>query len=316
MMAINHPAGHLEEFWVEKVGHLWRSASESWKGIPPDVADYLAELIAEEGTRSEVVKIAFCRYLDFFYRSDAEWCKQYLYPLLDWDNSSHARQAWSGFLRHGGWSNKLLADGFLEMLVPATSHTDDLDTHGQRNLPRLLAAIAIQSDIEPRSWIRGLITKSSVPNRVVWAQAIRFQIDALGPKAVEKQWERWMRDYFSDRVSSVPRTLDPTEATAMAGWIPFLTDSMPAAIDMVLQVDTAGFSLHDLFFRDLSDDRIARAPEKVAELVHHLLKSTDGQFFGGHEIQRVYEVFKSASVSSHILHKVAEEAIRLGFTLE
>jgi hypothetical protein len=63
MMAINHPAGHRAEFWVEKVGHLWGSASDSWKGIPPDVADYLAGLVAEEDKRSEAVKIAFCRFL-------------------------------------------------------------------------------------------------------------------------------------------------------------------------------------------------------------------------------------------------------------
>jgi hypothetical protein len=85
---------------------------------------------------------------------------------------------------------------------------------------------------------------------------------------------------------------------------------------MVLQVDTAGFGLHDLFFHDLSEAHIERAPEKVAELVVHLLKSTNGQFFGGHEIKRVYEAFESAGASSDVLHKIAEEAIRLGIALD
>lgn len=315
MRSFNHPAGPIAEFWVEKIGHLWRVAGDNWKGIPPEIADYLAEWIAEETLRSEAVEITFCRYLYFFHQADKEWCRQYLIPLFDWDNNSHAPTAWSGFLSHGGWTNALLSDGFLEKLVSTAAHSDQLDKQGQRNLPRLLAKIAVAANIDPRSWIRDLITKSSVSDRVVWTQAIRFQIDSLDADAVEKQWERWMHDYVSDRVSSVPRQLDPAEASAIAGWIPFLTDSMGAAIDLLLQVDTAGFSAHDLFLHDLKDDQIERAPEKIAQLVHHLLKSTSSEFFGGHRIEEIYKALVAADVSETVLHQIAEEALRFGIAL-
>jgi hypothetical protein len=315
MMAINHPAGHLAEFWVERIGHLWGVAGDSWKSIPPEVANYLAELISDENQRSEAVEITFCRYLYFFHQSDTEWCKQYLLPLFDWDKDSRARKAWSGFLSHGGWTNKLLADGFLEMLVSTASHSDQLDKQGQRHLPGLLAKIAVAADVDPRAWIRDLITKSSVPGRVAWARAIRFQLDSLDAEAVEKQWERWMRDYLSDRVSSVPRKLDPAEVSAMASWPLFLTESMVSAIDLLLQTETAGLELHNLFLHDLGEGQIKRAPEMVAQLLHHLLKSTNGQFYNALEIQNAYAQFKSADIDPKTLRQIAEEAMRLGITL-
>jgi hypothetical protein len=46
----------------------------------------------------------------------------------------------------------------------------------------------------------------------------------------------------------------------MARWALFLTDSMTAAIDLLLRTETAGFELHSLFFHDLHDAQIERAP--------------------------------------------------------
>jgi hypothetical protein len=126
-----------------------------------------------------------------------------------------------------------------------------------------------------------------------------------------------MRDYVTDRVKSVPRQLDPAEVSAMANWVLFLTDSMPAAIDLVTETETAGLSLHGLFFHDLGEAQISRAPEGVAQLVRNLLMQTMAdQFFGLHEIKRSYEQFKSEGVSEDILHQIAEEAMRLGIALE
>jgi hypothetical protein len=315
MMAINHPAGRLAEYWVQRIGHLWSVAGDSWKCIPPELADYLSELLADQNERSEAVEIAFCRYVYFMHQADSDWCKQYIFPLLNWDNHSRAKEAWSGFLSHGGWTNKLLADGFLSMLVSTTSHSDQLNKQSRQNLAGLLAKIAVSADVDPRSWVKDLVTNSSVRDRVAWSRAVRFQLDSLDPESVEKQWKRWMGEYLKDRVSSVPRYLDPAEASAMAGWVLFLTNSMESAIEVLLSAETAGLELHDLFLHDLGEDQIRRAPEKTARLLHHLLKSTNGQFYQALTIEDAYARFKAAGVDAEILRLIAEEATRFGIDL-
>jgi hypothetical protein len=125
-MAVNHPAGHLAEFWVQRIGHFWSYSPDTWSGIPSEIADYLAEVISNDDKPSEVVEIIFCRHLAFFYQADKEWCRQYLLPMLNWDNVARAQKVWSGYLSHGGWTNKLLSDGFLDMLVSTAGHRNQL----------------------------------------------------------------------------------------------------------------------------------------------------------------------------------------------
>jgi hypothetical protein len=317
MMALNHPAGQLAEYWVQRLAHLWRAADENWRGIPPSVAEYLAGLTAEDSRRSEAVQIAFCRYLSFFHQADAVWCKQYLFPLFDWSDESRARRAWSGFLAQGTWSDRLLSDGFLEMLVASFSHRGQLDKTGRRNFPGLLAKLAVAADIDPLTWLRDFVTVSAPSDRVEWARAIRHQLSSLESVEVERQWERWIRRYLTDRVNGVPRPLAPEEVSAMASWPLFLQESMADAVELIVQTDSAGLELHNLFLHDLGPQQIERAPGELARLLHHLLMSTAvGTFHGQHGIEEAHAQFKSAGVDRDILRQIEEDALTLGFTLE
>lgn len=311
MKAINHPAGHLAEFWVQRIGHLWTVAGDGWAGIPPEIADYLAELLAEHNERSEGLEITLCRYVAFLHQADPDWCKQYMFPLLNWDNLSRAKKAWSGFLSHGGWTNKLLADGFLDLLIATSAHSDQLNKQSLRNLTGLLAKIAVTADSDPNTWVTNLIANSSVRERVAWSRAIRFELASLDQESVERQWNRWVGGYLKDRVGGAPRSLDPAEASAIANWLLFLDDSMKGAIELLLTVETVGLGLHDLFLHDLGDKQIAKAPETIARLIHHLLKSTDDQFHQALKIQEIYAQLVDAGVDAEVLHRIAEEATRL-----
>ncbi|WP_166429206.1 DUF4020 domain-containing protein [Mycolicibacterium obuense] len=316
MTALNHPAGHLAEYWVERVGHLWRTSGESWRGIPQEIAEYIAHSISEENPRSEAAAVRFCRYLAFFHQADPDWCKQYLFPLFNWEDSPRASAAWSGFLSAGQWTNKLLADEFLGMLVSTVCHRDQLDKPGQRNLPALLARLTVAADVDPLLWLKDFVTDSSVSDRVDWAQAIRHQLSSLDADSVEQQWGRWMHTYLSDRVSSVPRRLDPQEASAMASWPLFLTESIVSGIDLMLGTENAGLQLHNLFLHDLGEEQIAQAPEKVAQLLLHMLRKTDGQFYRADSVERAHAQLNSAGVNADILRQIEEEATRLGFTIQ
>jgi Domain of unknown function (DUF4020) len=287
----------------------WSEATR--RCIPPEIADYLAELLAEQSERSEALEITLCRYVAFVHQADSDWCKQYIFPLFNWDNPSRATKAWSGFLSHGGWTNKLLADGFLDLLIETSAHSDQLNKRSQRNLTGLLAKIAVAADADPSTWVTNLVANSSVRERVAWSRAMRFELASLDQESVERQWNRWVGEYLKDRVGGAPRSLDPAEASAIASWLLFLDDSMKGAIELLLTVGTAGLGLHDLFLHDLGDKQIAKAPETIGRLLHHLLKSTDDQFHQALKIQEIYAQLVDAGVDAKVLHLIAEEATRL-----
>jgi Domain of unknown function (DUF4020) len=209
-----------------------------------------------------------------------------------------------------------MSDGFLDMLVATTGHREQLGARAAGNLPRLLARIAVEAEADPSAWLKDFITTGSTADHVEWARAIGFELDSLEAEAVSTQWDRWIRDYMTDRIRSIPRKLDPAEASAMAVWVLYLGDSMVAAIELLLQVQTVGLDLHNQFsFRHLGDAQIDRAPEQVARLVGHLLSATQGEFHGALELKRVYEKLVSSGVSPDALRDIAEAAMKLNITL-
>ena len=103
----------------------------------------------------------------------------------------------------------------------------------------------------------------------------------------------------------------------MARWALFLTDSMTAAIDPLLRTETAGFELHSLFFHNLHDAQIERAPEpSVAQLIEHSLTVTKPPFYDVIDLKRAYTKLKECGVSDSTLHKLAEAAMQLEIELD
>jgi hypothetical protein len=220
----------------------------TWDGIPPEIADYLAELLAHETKRSEAVEVILGQHLDFFYQADKNWSEQFLLPRFDWSNESRARRLWDGYLSHGGWTDEVLRDGFMDKIVATVAQREKLAARRARNSPVLLGRVALEADIDSRSWVRNFLTTSSTDDHVAWSEAIAHQLRSLEPDLVETQWDRWIRDYLAEHIRSVPRRLDAREATAVAHWVLFLHDSMASAIQLLLTTEIAGVGQHSLFF--------------------------------------------------------------------
>jgi uncharacterized protein DUF4020 len=315
VVAANHPAGRLALFWVTAVRSAWIAARDTWSGIPPEVADYLHEMLDAHDNRGEMVEVIFGQHLHFFYEADTEWCNQRLLPRFDWNETDRARRVWDGYLSGGRWNNRLVAEGFVQKLLATLAHRDDFRADKLRHLFIQLADISIYADTDPRTWLRDLITQGSPADRVDWAEALGYELSGVEPVLAEREWHRWMGDYWSNRTRSVPRELDAAEASAMARWALFFTDSMEAGIDLALKSSTAGFGTDTPILNDLTNDRIDRAPEKLAQMVGHLLSSTelpDGQSFHyGRDLQRIYRRLSEHRVPDDALGVIAEEAMRL-----
>jgi hypothetical protein len=125
-----------------------------------------------------------------------------------------------------------------------------------------------------------------------------------------------MRDYVTQRTNSIPRKLDAREASVIAHWTLFLTDSMPTAIDLVLRTESAGVGWHSLFFHDLQDKQIQQAPEKVAQLIEHILRPTVPPFHYAMDLRKQYELLQRNGVSELTLEKIREASLGLGIELD
>jgi hypothetical protein len=306
--AINHPAGWLTQFWLHAIAADWRGATDTWTELPTTLRSQLEELIAGDDDRAAMAQVILASRLHFLHSADQEWAERTVLPLLDWGDATRARRAWDGFLAWGRWNNRLLDAGLLSFYLTAAERIDQFRNDIGRLIPDHLAAIAIFGDNDPipAGWARTFTRTADTETRTVWLERVGWLLAEMDADAVEHQWTRWMRQYWTDRLSSTPMALTDDEASAMAAWAVYLTDSVEEAVTLAQQ-HAAHILPHSRFLDDLPE-RVGRAPTHFAALVVHLLRNTQPPFHDAYQLQDVVQALRHAVDVTPII----EQAVRVG----
>jgi hypothetical protein len=255
--AINNAAGRLALFWAHAIASDWRAAGESWKGLPLETQGPLEIMLTGDDDRSAMAQIVFASQVFFFFRADRPWCETHVLPLLDWADPVRARRAWEGYLTWGRWNDQLLSAGHIEDYVAAMRHLGELRDEPRRQFSAHLAGVALSSEIDPLEWMRTFTVTAGVADRIEWMNHVAWMLQELPPEAIEHQWQRWMRQYWQDRINSIPVQLTTEEASAMAAWVVHLTESIEDGVTLAL-AHAPGFDEHTDILHRLDDLRIRR----------------------------------------------------------
>jgi hypothetical protein len=139
---------------------------------------------------------------------------------------------------------------------------------------------------------------------------IAWMLDELPADAVEHQWQRWMRQYWQDRLDSIPVQLTAAEASALAAWVIYLTDSIADGVKLAT-THPAGLSEHTGMLGDLDENRLHRAPTELAKLIAHLMRGTQPPFWRCYQLANIVPELRAGAAPSDI-NTIVEEALRLG----
>lgn len=308
--AINHPAGNLAEFWLHAIGHDWRADEAKWSGLTEEHRNALKTMLSglPEQARTQMAEIICVSRLHFLSAADADWTTENVMPLLDWSDPVRARRSWNSFASWGRWNDQMLDAGLMDHYLTAARHLDELDGE-HRGVLGHLAGIALTSQRNPLEWLPSLIVDLSDEDRTKFADDLTDVLDDLPSEAVEHEWSRWIRVYWTDRLSSVPTQLSFDECSAMAGWIPPLTESFEEGADLVAR-RPGGFREHDDVLRHL-ERRVDGSPGVCAHVIGHLMRGTNQPWWGGHALHTLWPRMVSGSDPVH-LDVIVEQAIRLG----
>ncbi|KAA9163214.1 DUF4020 domain-containing protein [Amycolatopsis acidicola] len=310
--AINAPAGKLAQFWTHAVAADWRAAGQSWAGLSHDVRDHLQTMLAGDNKPSALTETVLAAQVLFFFRADQQWCESHILPLLSWHNPERAYRAWNGYLIWGRYDDdRLLEAGMLDDYLETANHLPTFRGELQRQFLSHLAGIALTSDLEPLGWIRKFTSKAEPTDRVAWINQISWTMAQLPPEAVEHQWNRWMREYWLQRLDGTPLALTIDEASALATWTKHLTDSTAEAIELVLR-HPARFTSHSDLLADWENETILQTPALYARLIAHLMQETRPPFWGGcEELRRIVPLLRLHAAPEDV-QAILQAAVRLG----
>jgi len=310
--AISSTAGRIAEFWANAIAADWRAAGDNWTGLPPETRAELEGMLGCDDARCALAEVVLSSRVLLLFGADRAWSEAHILPLLDWADPVRARRTWDGHLVRGRWNDQLLTAGLLEGYLAAADHIDEFRDEVRQQLCMHLAAVAISSEVDPLSWVHKFTAAVNVAHRVEWMNHVEWMVKELPPDAFERQWQRWIRQYWQDRLDSIPVQLTAEEATALATWAVYLTESIANGVNLAT-ARPAGFSEHTDVLRDLDENRLHRAPAEFAKLIAHLMGGTLAPFWRCHELARIVPALRDGAAVADI-NDIVEEALRLGCT--
>ncbi len=318
--AINHPAGDLAQFWMKVVAHEWRAHTDTWSGLPDELRAELDRMVQDQSRNGLLARLLLSTRLRFFTGADHAWAKSRLMPLFSWDqDTSEVREIWRSFVHYGQYDEQILADGFLDAMLATMRRANDLgDDKSIAQLGRQLATVALKSSLEPKGWLPTLTTDAPAVLQLAWIGSVGRHLRGMDPKEASAQWSRWIREYWTGRIDSLPRPLTKDEASAMALWVLGLPDDRLAAVELMERTD-AGLVKNDRVLTHLTGSRrehqdLTHDPETWARYLVHLLRgTTDPPWALDRYLREIVGVLRP-SVPTPLLADLIEEAMRLGCT--
>ena len=232
------------------------------------------------GSTSESVSVVCASQLHFLAHLDLKWARETVLTTMAPDNRPRADHMWHGFLSWARLTDPL-RDELWVLFESWWSHLDTFPERWRSRFAEYAAALVVTASSDERApgFVRNLVQLASVDVRAAWADDVGR---LLGDSTADTQllvWRSWLRSYWHDRLSGIPRALDASEVGGMARWPLVLGDKFAEAVALLLQ-SQSGSTESGRVYADLSTSGwLDERPDDSLSFLLHLLESEDRHQF-------------------------------------
>lgn len=313
--AINHPAGRIVEFWL-KCCDLQRRESEGQIPSFPDwVKGPLADMVEGADFASQIGRVTLGLHLRFVYHVDPAWVAAQLFPKFQF--SKVGEQAFLMWEPHAGYGE--LSRDLIILMPPiyreAFPHFLDVDGHMRTGFFRHIAGIVYSCliDVNEGNWFRDFLTGLNDDQKAHWARQMEGALRGASEARRAQVWQRWMKNYWEDRVHGRPCQLLSKEAEEMLEWAFVVGRAFPEAVDLVVRgpriEQKLGIVLHILEKHE--------APEKYSEsvlrLLDWLLEDRGSQWMVSRDIEPVLFRLSKRKAYLPLLNSICQHLASLAY---
>lgn len=309
--AINHPAGRLALFWL-KGFVLWRKQQDPAPTILSDeYRTVLSYILQDRKLPGRLGRTILASQVAFLLTVDEAWTKKNVLPLFDPDSDSF-QAAWDGFLNWGNL-NPALAEAMTDLFLKAVERLDS-DLSGQRDrfIKYYTYMISHFAEAPIGRWIPKFFQGRSQEAKNHFALEVGYCLRDLDETAQREWWEHWLKQYWSNRLQSVPAgaVLEASEVEHMLGWLPHLTAVFPEAVGLAVQMPSITLQNYHLIHQLETGDLWQKYPEEVAKLLIHWGKCDlrEDVWYSGTEL---VDKLLQSGISPELKQKLKEFRVRL-----
>ena len=309
--ALNSNAGLVVRFWLSA---MW---IESERGVRrnghfrEDDRVFFDVVVDDEGMRGKLGQAMLTTHIGYLLSFDYDWTKTRLLPLFDPDHPSFV-PAWHGFT----WGQ--LRSDVGELMKPKfLSAVENIHRFKHVGVPsrrsefvRRYANMMVYNIDEPLSkWAPELFKNSDDEDRYTFAWEIGRILENMADAQKVELWKRWLRRYWENRLSGVPRPLEHKEIEEMLRWPKDIQVVFDDAVELAIGMPSENLKLMSTS-KDYVDEKLARRfPRGSAKLLEYF----DGMatnFWDWDRIERVLEVLASSDLDDEMKGKIEDIKVK------
>ena len=311
--AINHPAGRLTEFWVHSLS-LWRQEQDPRpRALGDEYSPMFSRIIEDKTVFGKLGKAVFAQHLGFLLAVDEDWTKKHLVPLFAKSGSEAYSPVWHGVLN--GDLNAQIANALEGAFLKAVSHMTELFSTELRTVfVGVYTGMAVYSVDDPLdAWIPKFFAHSSQEDKRKLAWNMGNYLRNMDDAKQRDLWERWLRDYWKNRLQGIPGPLTVAEIPSMLSWVPHLKTFFPEAVEYAIQMPKSPFEDTSIVHQLNEGDAWSKYPGATVRLLKYMADCEPPPWVW-HEGEELIKKLRGLDLSEELDRQLQELAVRLNLS--
>jgi len=311
--AINHRAGKVAQLWLHTLSQRLKSVGNVPISIPSAAANRFEAAVVSTNLNGQLIRTILGSHVPFLFSVDRAWTSQTIIPLFDWSRPLHASGVWHGFLTWGQW-NPALFDEMLPYTLQSCEHLDSELKKEKESFSGRLASVAAHLQGDPwhdAGWLFVFVKMADTEARSRWASHFGAFLEGLSEEHVAAIWNAWLRDYWTDRTTGVPRPLDAEERQGMMMWLVALRPHFDEALPLIA-LTAPEKADHYTFYKIGHSNLPTEHPIDTGRLLVSVLKAAVAAEYSCDEIYDTALKTATAGAAAEDVAAIVEHLSRLG----
>ena len=301
--AHDHPAGRLTEFWLYGLS-VWRNAQDPMPDALNDEFRAAFSMIVKDPTLpGKLGRSALVSEFAFLLAADRAWTIENLLPLFDsaGDDWELGREGLARVALYPAVA-ELLERAFLEAVEWSSSQGEYV--RGQF-IQRYIHMIAYFVEEPFSTWIPKLFNDGGEDIGKVFTSSLNENYLRKMDEATQREWwQRWLKDYWENRLEGVPNALTPKEVAQMLHWPAKLTAVFPEAVALATKMGQTTSDYGNLLYSLEKSNLVERFPNELVCFLLHLDKIGVNEYWW--ESKDLFKILLESSISEELKHSLRE----------
>ena len=309
--ALNSNAGMVVRFWLSALWVESEGGAKRSGHFREDDRAFFDVVIEDGGMRGKLGQAMLTTHLGYLLSFDYEWATKRLLPLFDPEHESFV-PAWHGFT--WGQLSSDVGELMKPMFLLAVENIHRFEHVGvpsrRSEFVRRYANMMVYNIDEPLiKWAPELFKNGDDEDRYTFAWEIGRILENMADAQKIELWNRWLRRYWQNRLSAVPRPLEQKEVEEMLRWPRDLQVVFDDAVELAIGMPSAELKLMRIS-KDYVDEELARRfPTGSAKLLEYF-DGMETNFWEWDGVEEVIDALVASQLDDALKEKIKDIGVR------